>query len=216
MRVSSTDNSEIAVAPIAIVGHPVAEVVGGPEFKESLAVDIVANAAPGSLSDQLRSSLGGATLYDVTVQVKNIATFRIDNVAVASTFTRMNYDDTQAIEVADLGPLEPGSTSEQTVQVRVPALTFGEVDWSATASGQGPSVTVTDSTSSTPVLLILLAIILIVDVLILLWRFVRRRRRRGADEPDDPDDRPLMDDPDGGEAVAIASPEDKRVPELVR
>ena len=44
--------------------------------------------------------------------------------------------------------LEPGATWEQTVQVEVPSLTFGDVEWNATASGFGPPVSATDTTSS--------------------------------------------------------------------
>ena len=112
IRVSSTDNQEIAVAPVTLIGHPVADVVGSSPADIPLTVDIVANVAPEGLSRQLRSSLGGATTYDVTVRVANSATFDIDNVAMASTFTRTRYDDVRAIDFptpARSPPARPGS-----------------------------------------------------------------------------------------------------------
>lgn len=199
LRVSSVDNLEVAVAPITLIGHPVAEVVGGSEFATPLSVDIVANAASNGLASDLRTSLGGATTYDVTVQVTNRATFEIPAVAVSSSYTRRNYDDTRSIDVPDLGALEPGETWEQTMQVEVPSLTFGDVEWSATTSGQGPTVTSTDSTTSTPILLILLGAVLALDLLVLIIRLVLRWRRRGNHPPegdDDVIDNPFIDDPD--------------------
>jgi len=200
LRVSSVDNLEVAVAPITLIGHPVADVVGGSEFAKPLSVDIVANPASTGLSSDLRSSLGGATTYDVTVQVANRATFPIPAVAVSSSYIRQNYDDTRSIDLPVPGLLEPGETWEQTVQVEVPSPTFGDVEWSATASGQGPTVTATDSTTSTPILLIVFGLILAIDLLILLVRQLMRVRRRRSDPPvehlgaTDPDDSGWMSD----------------------
>ena len=230
IRISSTNNQEIAVAPITLVGHPVAEVVGSPPTDTPLTVDIAANLAPAGLSEKLRTSLGGATNYDVTVSVRNGATFDIDNVALAATFTRTRYDDVRAIEFPDPGPLAAGQTWEQTVQVEVSALTFGDVEWTGTASGQGPSVSSTDTTSSFPTLLVLFGVILVVDLLVLLWRLIARARRRRA--PSDPQDNPFIDDPNdsgsGGSSVSDAqwpaaewsapepsAPETVRTPQLV-
>ena len=230
IRVSSRDNQEIAVASVAIVGHPVSEVVEPSAPGQPLTVAIAAEPAPEGFRDELRSSLGGATLYDVTVQVKNQGTFAIDNVGVSSIFMRLNYDDVRTIDIPSAGQLEPGATWEQVVQVEMPALTFGDVEWQATASGAGPSVSATDSTSSRPVLLIVLAIILVVDILLLTWRFIARLRKRRA--PADPQDNPFLDDPDGsdsgGSSVSDAewptadwsapepsAPETVRTPQLV-
>lgn len=206
IRVSSQDNQEIAVASVTIVGHPVGPVIEAPTSSQPLTVAIAAEAAPQGFRDELRSSLGGATTYDVTVQVKNQGTFTIDNVGVSSTVTRLRYDDVRTIDIPSAGQLEAGETWEQVIQVEMPALTFGEVEWRATASGAGPSVSATDSTSSRPLLLIVLAVILVVDVLVLTWRFISRLRRRRAEV--DPQDHPFLDDPDssgtGGSTVSVA------------
>jgi hypothetical protein len=188
VRVASRDNVEVAVVPFVLIGHPVAEVIGGTEFQTPLVVDVVANATPQGLGGQLRSSLGGSRTYDVTVAVTNQATFAIDDVAVAATFTRQNYDDTRTIELSDPGPMQPGETWRETVEVVVPSLTFGDVTWSATASGQGPAVTVSDTTTSTPWLLIVLGIVLLVDLLVLAARFVMRLRRRSIDDESESDE----------------------------
>jgi hypothetical protein len=198
VRVSSQDNREIAVVSITIVGHPIADVDGGSAADQPLAVDIRAVVAPGGLSDELRSSLGGATMYDVTVQVTNSGTFAVENVAVASTYTRTRYDDVRTVDIPSAGRLDAGATWEQTVQVEVPSLTFGDVEWNATVSGFGPSVQATDTTSQLPVLLVLLGVILVADVFVLVVRFLMRRRRRNLD-----DDEPSGTAPDGGGGSAI-------------
>ncbi len=194
IRVSSSDQREVAVAPFVLVGHPVADVVGGNTTVQAIGVAITANPAEASFGQTLRTSLGGATTYDVAIRVTNRATFEVENIAVAATFTRGWSDDTRSIEVPDPGSLAPGQTWTETVQAEVPALTFGDVTWQATASGQGPSVTATETTSSQPILLYVLVAILAIDLLILAWRLIARvlRRERGNWEPEG---NPFMDDP---------------------
>lgn len=213
VRVSTQDNRMIGVAPIVIIGHPVADVVGASPSDQPLIADIVAEPASVGVSDQLRSSLGGSTTYDVTVRVTNTAAFEILDVAVAATFTRGRFDDTRNIDVPNPGPLAPGQTWEETVAVDVPALTFGDVEWTATASGQGPAVTATDSTSSRPVLLYVLGTILVIDLTILLWRLVARARRRG-EGGQEPYDNPFIDEPDT-DAVITVDDSTRQQPQLV-
>ena len=198
IRASSQDNLQVAVAPLVIIGHPVADVVGGAAAAEVLGVGITANPAPAGFGDTIRSSLGGPTTYEVTIRVTNRATFDVPAVAVASTYTRHWSGDTRNIDVDDPGTLSPGESWITTVQVDVPSLTFGDVEWRATVSGQGPSVTATDTTSSRPILLYLLMAILAIDLLILAWRLIARVRRR--EERDwEPDDNPFsgVPQPDG-------------------
>ena len=192
IRVSSSDQREVAVAPFVLVGHPVAEVVGGNTTVQALGVAITANPAPANVGQTLRSSLGGSTPYDVTIRVTNRATFEVTAVSLAATFTRGWSDDTRTVEVPNPGSLAPGQTWIETVQAEVPALTFGAVEWRATVSGQGPSVTATDTSSSQPILLYILIAILAIDLLILAWRVIARMRRR-EDGDGDPDDNPFTD-----------------------
>lgn len=215
VRVSTQDNRMIAVAPIVIVGHPVADVVGASTADQPLIADIVAESASAAVGDQLRSSLGGPTTYDVTVRVTNTATFEIADATVAATFTRGRFDDTRNIDLPNPGPLAPGQTWEKTVTVDVPALTFGDVEWSATVSGQGPAATATDSTSSRPLLLYVLGMILVIDLMILLWRVVARARRRAGERSRDPDDNPFIDDPDPDAVEFDQVDTTRRQPQLV-
>jgi hypothetical protein len=217
--VSSNDNLEVAVAPLVVIGHPVADVVGSTPTAVQLGVAITANPAAADLGTTLQSSLGGPTAYDVTVRVTNRATFQVTDIALASTFTRTRFDDVENIAMPDPGTLAPGESWVETVQVEVPSLTFGDVEWSATASGQGPSVTATDTTSSQPLLLYVLGAVLVVDLLILIWRLVVRIRRRRREMPADPTDNPFIDDPaptDPGPNADGSEPEVGPVPSRER
>jgi hypothetical protein len=206
LRVSSQDNSEIAVASITLVGHPVADVVGGSEFDQPLTVEIRAVVASDGLSREIRSSLGGATTYDVTIQVANRSTFAVDGVGLSSVYRRTRYDDVRTVEVPSVGRLAAGSTWEQVVQVEVPALTFGDIDWAATVSGAGPSVSGTDTTSQIPILLLVLVAVLLIDLGVLVWRTVVRVRGGRA-----PLDDPFVDGPGGtpGEDADVAASFDR-------
>jgi hypothetical protein len=210
VRVASSDNREVVVAPITLIGHPVAEVVNGSQFDAPLSVDIIANAAPQGLSDQVRSSLGGATTYDVTVQITNSGNIAVAEAAIDATFNRTSYDDIRTIDLPAPGSISPGQTWQQTVQVEVPALTFGTVRWTATASGSGPSATATDTTQARPVLLYLFATILLIDVAVLLWRLAARSWAGGEDDPADDE---FSDDPFGPDTGD--ADQDLRRPELV-
>jgi hypothetical protein len=181
IRVSSQDNREIAVASVTLVGHPVADVVGGSEFVQALAVDIDAVVASPSFGDAVRSSLGGPTPHEVTVEVRNQATFVIENVRATANYRRTQYDDVRNIPIENPGTLQPGEVWTQKIDVEVPSLTFGTVEWRIDATGAGPAVTSTDSTSKQPVLLYVAALILIADAVFLFWRFISRRMRRRPD-----------------------------------
>ena len=62
---------EIAIAPITLIGHPVAPIVETPGQQGALDVTISAQAAPPGLFARARSSMGGPATYEVTVTVKN-------------------------------------------------------------------------------------------------------------------------------------------------
>lgn len=210
VRASTQDNSVIAVASLVIIGHPVADVVGSSPTDQPLVAAVVAEPAPTGLSQQLRSSLGGSSRFDLTIRVTNTASFEIGDVAVAAAFTRARFDDTRDVDVPSAGALAPGQTWEHTVRVEVPSLTFGDVEWTATASGQGPPVTATDRTSSFPVLLVVFGLVLLVDLSILLGRAVARVRRRRPGDDGEPWDNPFIDAPDPDDRDAS-----QRQPQLV-
>jgi hypothetical protein len=202
LRASSITNDEIAVTPLVIEGHPVAEVVDGGAVRDPLVVTVQATPSPNGLGDSFRATLGGPARYAVTITVRNRSVVPASNVTLSAAGGRSADDFRVLVEPDDPGLIPAGQTWQQTVEAVVPYPSFGTMQWRATASGAGVPVTATTSTSSKPTLLILLAVFLIVDLFILLARFTIRRRlardaeREGAEqatgdaaEPDAVDDR---------------------------
>jgi hypothetical protein len=217
IRVVSDDNAEVAVAPVTIVGHPVADVVEPTEFVQPLVVEIDAVAASSGFGDRLRSSLGGPTSYEVTVRVRNRDTYAVEDVRATASFTRERYDDTRFIAIDDPGTIEPGDTWEQVVEVDTPSLTIGDVSWQATVSGIGPPIEATDSTSSQPIALFVVGAILLIDLVVLVWRWLARRRRRRAERSADRRPDPFLDESGGhGDIIEIPDADtERREPQLV-
>lgn len=218
IRVSTATNDQVAVVPITIIGHPVAPVVD-PDIPQRVPLDvsIVANESTAGVGDVLRSSLGGASSYELTVTVRNRSTTAVDALSLSGFAGRNADDELITLELPDPGPIAAGQTWQETIAAELPALTLGDIEWQVTASGAGSSVQAKDTTSDLPILLMVLGVILLLDLLVLFTRLLTRRRRtRGQHADDDP----LMDDPDrgdfDGEAAACAAREGKRAPELVR
>ena len=185
IRVSTTGNDEVAVAAITLIGHPVAPVVGAPSLTDALAVSVSASATPDGLGGWVRSTLGGAATYEVTVKVRNRSTVSLERVAVSGSAGRDAENVLTTLELTDPGEIAPGQTWTEVVQAELPAPVYGSVEWRVDVSGVGPTVAATDSTRHTPVLLAVLVVVLLVDLALLGWRLVARRRRRkeeaGAD-----------------------------------
>ena len=179
VRVSDSENTQIAVAPLVIIDHPVAPLVPPAKFVQPLVVTVTAVESPASLSNRLRSSAGGRTVYDVTVNVRNRSTQNVTGVRVSGFGGRSTNDERVTLELTEPGAIGPGQTWTETVLTAVPAPVWGTFHWQATASGIGPSVIGATTTSQQPWLLILLIVVLVIDALILLVRLVQRLRRRG-------------------------------------
>lgn len=214
IRVTSDTNDEVAVAPITIADHPVAEVVEPSEFVQPLVTEIDAVFIPGGIGDRLRSSLGGPLRYEVTVTVRNTATYTVEDVRATARYIRVRYTDERSIPIDDPGPLEAGAIWEDVIEVEVPPLTIGDVLWRLEASGSGAPVIAEDATTYQPVGLYVVTVVLVIDALILLWRFARRRRARKTTKR--PPDNPFLDaqaQPVGEGAADID--EERRLPELV-
>ncbi len=186
IRVSSTGNDEVAVAAIDLIGHPVAPVVGAPDLADALAVSVTAEASPEGLVGWVRSGLGGAMNYDVTVKVRNRSTVTLERIAASGSVGRDADSVLANLDLSDPGVIPPGQTWTEVVRTEVPAPVYGTVEWRVDVSGVGPTVTATESTSHTPILLMVLAIGLVIDLAVLAWRLVSRRRRRSDDAPSDP------------------------------
>lgn len=170
-------NGEFAIAPIDLIDHPIAPVVS-PEFGPLVEVDIRADRVPSTLSSRIRTGLGGATGYSVTVSVRNTTTETLANVAVRARVASRFGDDVAPMRFDTPGPIEPGKTWSQTLEVELPAPFIGTFTWTASASGAGPIVDDTFTTDAVPSILYAFVGLLALDLVVLLARAVRRRRRR--------------------------------------
>lgn len=183
IRASSMGNDQVAVIPIDVVGHPVSPVVGGPSFEQAMALSVTANPASEGAVGALRSSLGGATWYEVRVQVTNRSTTPVGDLRLTGSAGRDGSSQLVELDLSDPGDLAPGQTWEEVVRARLPAFAHGDVVWSATLFGSGPSITASETTSTMPLALFLLGAVFVADVLLILVRTIRRRGHRGSADP---------------------------------
>jgi len=198
VQVIDSDAGQLAVAPLVIIGHPVAPTVGPAGFVQPLVVEVTADKADVGIAKRLRSSAAGATLHDVTVKVRNRSTLPVERVVLSGSGGRDSNDDLVVLVLDDPGTIKPGQTWEGTVQAELPSPVWGDYVWQATASGTGPSVTATTNTSHRPWLLIVLIVVLIIDVLILAVRLIMRLRRRADPAEAQQFDDPFIDGSGGG------------------
>ena len=231
LRVSTRNNEQVAYAPINLIGHPTAPLTPPEELKDPLELRVTAAPTPAGLMDRLRSSAGGAAMYELEVTVRNRSSATFTNVRVSGSAGRSPGEELVRIDFDDPGKLEPGQTWTGSATAELPALTLGEVEWRATASGAGSPTTGTATTDGTPWLLWTLAVVLVLDLGILLVRLVMRlvRKRRTSS---DPQDNPFVNDPDGSgsgglsvsdaewptadlSASETSAPETVRTPQLV-
>lgn len=175
IRVSSRMNDEIAVAPFVLLGHPVAPVVDTANLDGALSVSITARADPRGFVEWGRSNLGGPTIYEVTVTVKNRTAVPFRHIKVAASVGRDDDDILATLNLDDPGDLGPGQTWQRVVYEEVPAPTFGEVQWRVEVSGAGAAVTAVESTQHRPLLLMVVVMLLVLDISVLLVRYLMRR-----------------------------------------
>ena len=197
-------DGEFAIAPIDLLDHPVAPVVS-PELGPLVEVGISASRVPPNLSGRIRTGLGGATLYAVTVSVRNITTETLDGVVVRARVASRLGDDAAPMRFDTPGPIEPGQTWTQTIETKLSAPHMGTFTWKVSASGAGPIVDDTYVNDAVPAILYSFVALLLLDVVVLLVRMVRRRRRarravrmraqaRRSAETEAPEDTILHDD----------------------
>lgn len=185
VRVGSRTYDEVAVAPIELRGHPVAEVVRA-EASVLLDVSIDARRAPVGVVDRVRSALGGPTVYEVEVTVQNRSGLPLSEVSVGASAQR-GGDGVAAVDLPAVGSLAPGATWSQVATATVPAPVLGPLTWEATAAGAGPTVSAVTSSRPVPYLLLVLVALLAGDVVAMVTRRLtgrgRARRRRPAPVP---------------------------------
>ena len=186
IRVSSSLNDEVAVAPLVLIGQPIAPVVGGPNPDTPLvAVSINAHAAPHGVLGWIRANLGGTTTYDVTVTVKNLTSDTLHRVKLSGSVGRSANDPLATLDLKNPGEIGPGQSSQQTVSAKLPAPTLGTFVWRVPASGAGVTVIGTNTMRPRPVLLIVLVLALVADVCVLAMRALARRRATMVDTKSD-------------------------------
>lgn len=170
-------NGEFAIAAIDLLDHPNSPTID-PEIGTLVETELTVERVPTNLSGTIKSNLAAATVYRVSVDVRNITTEVLRNVVVRGSVSGRWNDDAASMEFDVPGPLEPGHTWTQSIDVELPAPTLGTYVWHVTASGAGPAVDAETTTRATPVLLFVLGGILLLDILLLLVRGVVRVRRR--------------------------------------
>lgn len=175
VRVSTRTGDEVAITPFTLTDHPIGPVVDGVMLDDPLAVSISARPNSDGLIDSLRPSLGGPTTYSVTVTVKNRSTVPLTSVRVFGSARRGSDDDLATLELSEPGVIEPGQTWQETVIAVIPAPSFGDVEWRASASGVGTGVASTSTTQHQPLLLLVMLLLLVADMAVIGIRFAVRR-----------------------------------------
>lgn len=182
VRVASADQAEVVVAPIELAGVALGPVVG-PVFDATIQVSISARPEVKGIVAAVRSTLGGPTAYRATVNVRNVSSETIANVALAGSAGRSGADTAVSFDFPPTGAMAPGATWRHELRVRLPAPLLSRATWRVIASGAGAPAEARTVTHRAPVGFIFLAIAFVADVVAMLWYFSARRlaRRRPAD-----------------------------------
>ncbi|HEX4866589.1 MAG TPA: hypothetical protein VFV32_03085 [Acidimicrobiales bacterium] len=178
LRASTASQDEVAAVPINLLDHPVGPVTG-PETLPPVEVRVGAAKDPGGLLERLRSTLGGATTYAVTVSVRNPTTIELANLVLTGSAGRPDRD-TVDLDLGPVGVLAPGQTWTDTIRVDLPSPVVGEYRFDVTASGAGASVRASSRDRSVPMGLVVLSVVFVADVGAIAWRRLADRRRSSA------------------------------------
>lgn len=186
LRTADTANREVALAPFTLLGHPIdLDLLDDEAIPNPFVVDIEVQRADQGVVEDIKSSLGSATDYEVTVSVRNQWVQPIANMTV--TVWASTRDSSRAITTVEVdAPSTLDSSKEwvQTVTATLPAIVRGDALWRIEVTAPSVDrVEVATATNHRPWLLYVLIGALVVDLLILGVRFVLRRLR--DDEPDD-------------------------------
>ncbi len=202
IRVASPNNDEVAIADIQVLGHPIAELEAGSVFVQPLSAELVAEPRAAGPVTWVKSSLGGATTYDVRLTIRNRSQRPVERVAVDGEVGRGGDDVRSQIDFPQPGLIEANGTWEQVIQVDLPAPVYGNAAWRVSIASENPTIAVTETTSHLPGLFLLAIALLVADLIFILVRMVNRRRRRARDAraesdsedaPLEPADRSLLD-----------------------
>lgn len=177
IQVSDATFSQVAYAPVDIVGHASGAIVAG-AVDAPLSVDLVVKRSRQSVASWFRSALGGPTTYAVTVVVRNRVGETLNDIKLTGRAGRGGNDQARVVRFAELRELPANGVVARTQMVKMPAPGIGKVTWTVAASGAGPVMKQIATTNQRPLLLFALLVLLVADV---GWYGKRRlvRRRRG-------------------------------------
>lgn len=183
VRVSGKAESEIAVTPIVILGHPSAPTVDPVARAATIEAQITVRRSANGGFARLRSALGGSTGYDLVISVRNVSTTPVEGVRLSASVGRTDSEDLGVAPDLERPPrLLPGQTWETVVGATLPAPAWGEAEWRVSATVDGTSTTTTTTTTLRPTALYGLSLVLLVNISFLtirgLWRAQRAWRSR--------------------------------------
>lgn len=182
LQVASDRFDEVAVAAFTLLGHPIAPVVDSGKGAVPLQVAIIAEPADDGLWARARTSLAGATWYDVTVIVQNTSASVLQGSVLAVEVGRNTEDLIGEVVFPKVADIAPRGTWRETVRLRLSSPIYGTYVWRATTTAFGLSTTATTTTKNQPTLFVVLAgifgLALLTLVVRLMSRLVHRMSRR--------------------------------------
>lgn len=176
VRGSSAMQEEVFHAPVDIAGVAMGAVVG-PSSEPPIEVSAKVDPAGSGVLEAVRSTLGGASAYRVTVTVRNLSAETIPAIALTGAAGRDRSSTSVSFDFPSPGPLAPGKTWNHQLDVTVPAPVLGPVLWRVLVSGAGQPATAEAVSSRMPIGLLILAAVFLTDIVAIVWRFIARRRR---------------------------------------
>jgi hypothetical protein len=176
IRAANSTQTEIAYAPITLIGVPTGPLVSPSEFSP-LDVTVQVRRGHAGFGAALRSSLGGATVYDVSVVLHNTSAETLTDVRPYGWAGRSKTDQARTLDLPPVGDLGPGQSWTHVARVHTPAPLLGRFFWEVSVSGAGPTVHAESVTRQAPWLLFVLIMVIVGDITVMV---ARRIMRRGA------------------------------------
>lgn len=186
VRAASGSFDEVATARLDIIGAPQAPVVEPSTATPLISVAVDASRAPESLIGIARAALGGTTIYELTITLRNLTAAPLQAVKVTGAAVRSGK--TVATFTVGSRALQPGEVYEHRDEIEVPGPAIGPIRWDAAASGAGPAAHAGEVTRHTPVALLALLALLAGDIAAMLLRRRRARERRRSVDTTDADE----------------------------
>lgn len=174
----STAHTEVAFAPVEIIGAPIGPILGSPVVAP-LAVSLrVERSAKGAI-ERLRAALGGPTTYEVTLTLQNQSGGDLSDISVNAQVGRSPTDVIKSFDLSPPPIIPAGHVLTQRTHVTVPAPSIGRMVWEVTVSGSGPPVHTAARASASAGGLVAVAALFIADLVMMVGRRVLRRQGVG-------------------------------------